>query len=179
MKICNKDKIAKLVAQRKIIIESNISVDDHFLDQIRFGLRLDSRLTYLNETVDLKLSTKHQYSIGESLRLNSNSILESNSFHLGKSCAKFELPANIIATIHTRSKFARVGLEFLCSSNLMIPGFGYEQPSEIVYEIRNTYRLKNFYDNYTFYSFLIFYELDEHISFSKKNYSSRISNLFK
>mgnify|MGYP000574537180 CR=1 FL=1 len=179
MKLCNKNKVLELIRKNHLVVESNQEVESHFLDELRFGLKLGPKLSTIKSEVDLNLAKKHEYNLNRLINLDTNSILESGKLYLGSTQAKFQLPSNLLASIHTRSKFARIGLEFLCSSNIVIPDFGAAAPAEIIFEIKSSNRILNFYDPNLYYAFLLFYELEQDIPNKRKNYKSRVNNLFR
>ncbi len=101
----------------------------NFLDDYRIGLSLQDRYSTVQGTVLL----------GETPPIETRSLyelpLEKDSWGLGYSEQAVSTPLNVFGLMHTRSKFARVGLDMMSSSSYVAPGFGSEEPAHIVFEI--------------------------------------------
>jgi hypothetical protein len=63
------------------------------------------------------------------------STLRPGRFYLATTRERVRLGPNYFGSVHTRSKYARVGFETLTSSNFLVPGFGSTGPAPIVLEI--------------------------------------------
>jgi hypothetical protein len=68
----------------------------------------------------------------------------------------------MLGQMFTRSKFARVGLEFALSSSFIFPGYGLNDPVPFVFEISTRASTVTLTAGGT-YAFLVMYELDEDV----------------
>lgn len=82
------------------------------------------------------------------------------------------LPRNIFGIINTRSKYARLGLELARSSTFVIPGFGAERPSPIVFEITVPHSIQGLRAREA-YGFLLLFEADFEIATESAAYINR------
>lgn len=154
MRLCDRVEIARLVESGEIAIAADDGEGPTFLDEHRLGLHLDG-LFRLDGEVDLAQS---QSASVVPLQVD-NAHLEPGSFYLGVSRERFRLGRGFAASLHTRSRYARLGLEVLGSSNFVVPGFGTTGPAPLVFEI-SVRRLTKGLDAMTAYCFLLLYHLD-------------------
>lgn len=133
MKLCKRTEIEELRAANELNIHTNENDTDdeiRYLDEYRIGLRVEA-LIKLSGTVDLGRSIQAPFTHLEI----ETSTLEPGSFYLATTRERVRLGANYFGSVHTRSKYARVGFETLTSSNFLVPGFGSTGPAPIVLEI--------------------------------------------
>ncbi|MFI0713752.1 dCTP deaminase domain-containing protein [Streptomyces inhibens] len=126
MHLCNKREIDELMAAGSL----EIHPAGHFLDEHRVALHLHE----LYEVVgDVDLRAPHGTAV-ERIALP-DARLSPESFYLGVTRERLSLGLGLAASLHTRSRYARLGLETLQSSNFVVPGFGNAKPAPIVFEI--------------------------------------------
>ncbi len=127
MQIVDKDKFSFL-QRKKLIYCSNC---EH-LDDLRIGLHVRKSIIKapdeINELDDVK---KQKW---KKIDLNNDS-LERLNFYLGLTQEKIRLPDNIFGLIHSRSIFARLGLDTIQSSFFVTTGFGKTKPLPLVLEL--------------------------------------------
>lgn len=101
------------------------------LDDIRIGLSLDdSLITDIGDIDPTRLvpARFHRFRFEKT-------IIEPGRFYLGASRERIRIPPNVMGQMFTRSKYARVGLEFALSSSFVFPGYGWDDPKPFVFEI--------------------------------------------
>lgn len=168
MRLLKKAELLKLIENKELVIESSLSSENLFLDELRFGLTIDEIIELKGE-VDLQHFTSVETS---SVNIDSL-IIYPERFYIGITNQKFGLPNNLIGFIYTRSMYARVGIEFVQSSNMIIPGFGMSKSTPIILEIQSNLTTRGFTKN-DIYCFVLFFEVDEAIDSNVKiDYTSR------
>jgi deoxycytidine triphosphate deaminase len=102
------------------------------LDGLRIGLRIKKNIIRAPSVIkDLENIESQNWD-----KLNTETdALEKFNFYLGITHEKFSLPENIFGIIHSRSIFARVGLDCVQSSFFVTPGFGRDKPLPLVLEL--------------------------------------------
>ncbi len=127
MQIVDKDKFYFL-QKKKLIYCSNC---EH-LDDLRIGLHIrKSIIKAAEEIIEIGDLKKQKW---EKINLETNR-LEKLNFYLGLTQEKLRLPDNIFGLIHSRSIFARMGLDTIQSSFFVTMGFGKIKPLPIVLEL--------------------------------------------
>jgi len=129
VRLCNRHEIQMLISTEKLVAQSPAD-DLVFLDEHRIGLHI-ARLHQVSGKVDLDrpdTADIRDVSMGDE-------ELAPNKHYLGVTREKFFLDGELAATLHTRSTYARLGLELLGSSNVVVPGFGSTTPAPLIFEI--------------------------------------------
>ena len=127
MQIVDKDKFLFL-QEKKLIYCSNC---EH-LDDLRIGLHIRKNIIKAPENIIELDEVKNQKWVKINLE---NKKLERLNFYLGLTKEKIRLPDNIFGLIHSRSIFARVGLDTIQSSFFVTTGFGKIKPLPLVLEL--------------------------------------------
>ncbi|MFR0355721.1 dCTP deaminase domain-containing protein [Streptomyces sediminimaris] len=126
MHLCNISEIGSLMRSGDLFIEGG----HEFLDEHRIALHM-AELHEVVGDVDLRAP---QHAVLKQIPLPA-ARLDPGSFYLGITRERFSLGMGLVASLHTRSRFARIGLETLQSSNFVVPGFGNAGPAPIIFEI--------------------------------------------
>lgn len=127
MRVINQALFSELCAAGEIQHESC-----EFLDDIKIGLRINSVVLQLPSAIN----TKDINSI-DTCRVDlTTSPLLSNRFYLATTTEKISVSNRILGFLHTRSRWARLGLDCLGSSNFLSPGFGGGKPVPLILELR-------------------------------------------
>jgi deoxycytidine triphosphate deaminase len=103
-----------------------------FLDDIKIGLRINSVVLEMPETVVASdIESIHTQPVDLI-----NTPLLARRFYLATTTEKIRVSNRILGFLHTRSRWARLGLDCLGSSNFLSPGFGGTVPVSLVLELR-------------------------------------------
>jgi deoxycytidine triphosphate deaminase len=170
MNLLSKTEIYDLIKDGSFLISSTKENNQiNFLDDIRLGLSVE-KLFEVEPEVDLLNVDKTQK---KEITINPIKLQKSN-FYLGISGEKFSLPNNVIGLINTRSKYARIGIDVVNSSFLVIPGFGNSTPTPIVFEITTQTNINNFVIG-DYYAYAIFFQIDNNVNLNsiEKEYEKR------
>lgn len=124
------------------------------LDEIRVGLSLAPRL--VTDLTDIDVERVEP----ASSRTTSDLTVVPGRFYLGSSQERIRIPNNVIGQMFTRSKYARVGLEFALSSSFIFPGYGWDDPQSFVFEISSRCAPIKLTAGRV-YAFLVLYELED------------------
>lgn len=127
MEIIDKDRF-NFLWRKKEIEFSNFS----FIDDLRIGLRVKRKVILAPDEIDGLADPREKAWKKIDLK---QSKLKKHNFYLGQSIEKLKLPNNIFGIIHTRSIFARIGLDVIQSSFYVAPGFGSTRKLPIVLEL--------------------------------------------
>ena len=101
-----------------------------YLDQIKIGLSVQPTARSLPPIVDVAKGVADSPVVD--LRVDP---LLPGTLYLLESAEAISLPSFIFGFMHTRSRFARLGIDFLRSSTYVAPSFGGGIPSKIVFEV--------------------------------------------
>ena len=127
MQIVDKDKF-QFLKKKKLISCSNCE----YLDDLRIGLRIRRNLIKAPDDINETMELKNQK--WKKIDLKKDKI-ERLKFYLGLTQEKITLPDNVFGLIHSRSIFARVGLDTIQSSFFVTPGFGKTKQLPLVLEL--------------------------------------------
>jgi len=155
MRLASRSEIDKALNDGEIVIRTRDGSALEYLDEYRVVLRLE-RLYSVQGEVDL---TRPEDLCANPLDLTS-ATLAPNTLYLATTREVFTLGTNFVATIHTRSKFARAGFECLISSNFVVPGFGSREPTPLVLELLARLRTRGLSPD-GHYFFVLLYRLDQ------------------
>lgn len=128
--ILTKPKILKLIKKQKIIVEP---FDSESIGPASIDLSLDSTIRIFNnkkETINLKKDIDYK-SHTKPIDITKGFTLKPKQLIMGITKEKITLPNNISAWIHSRSKFARMGLMSHISAPFIAPGVSNKQVLEI------------------------------------------------
>lgn len=120
-------------------VKSGDIVQKHcvFLDGLKIGLRIN--LCALRLPQELSVSKPGDY---EKVDL-SHGMLTRGEVYLARTCEQIAVSSRVVGFLHTRSRWARLGLDCLGSSNYLSPGFGAGKPTPIVLELKPSITLRN------------------------------------
>jgi deoxycytidine triphosphate deaminase len=99
------------------------------LDGIKIGLSLEAEGRVLPEVIDAQGVVDWR-----PVDLRSDPLVP-GKLYLFSSAQSISLPPSIFGFMHTRSRFARLGLDFLGSSTYVAPSFGKGMPTKLVLEV--------------------------------------------
>lgn len=165
MRLCSKRKLDELLQRGQLSIVSEAPVI--FLDGFRIGLRAQDLLETPEGTVDLQKGETPKKS-----RALSERGMARGEWGLGRSIEKLSFGPTLIGFMNTRSKYARLGLEMMGSSWIVAPGFGGENPTEIIFEMTAHNDLRGFRTDESYVSLMVF-ELDESVVSERRVYGNR------
>lgn len=131
MHLCHRSDVAALIQQGTVQVETDDGAGVRFLDEHRLALRLGT-LYRLEGAMDLSAVDPPPF---VQLPVEDSTVLLPGVHYLGLSRERLRLGPGVAATLHTRSTYARMGLEMLSSSNFVVPGFGESGLAPIVFEI--------------------------------------------
>jgi hypothetical protein len=154
MRLCHRDELLWLMSEGKLDIGLDDGAEPVFLDEHRLGLRI-GRVYRLSGEVDLQ---SRRRPCAELVDLGYEPLLP-GTHYLGVSRERISLGGGYVSTIHTRSRYARLGLELLGSSNFIVPGFGTTRSTPIVFEISAALTTRGFSRD-DCYAFLLVYKVD-------------------
>jgi deoxycytidine triphosphate deaminase len=103
----------------------------HFLDGIKIGLHVSGKVLRAPDVVDASL---HDTSSWKQLSIKETKLHRSE-FFLATTVERIAISDRIFGQLHTRSKWARLGLDCVGSSHYVSPGFGGGKPTELVLEL--------------------------------------------
>ncbi|MEV4703933.1 dCTP deaminase domain-containing protein [Actinoplanes sp. NPDC049316] len=153
MRMCSRDEILTLISTGKLVAQAPENDELVFLDEHRIGLHMD-RLYEVSGTVHLDRP--------DSADLREVSMeteeLTPQVLYLGVTRESFLLHGDLAATLHTRSTYARLGLELLGSSNVVVPGFGSTRAAPLIFEISVKQPTSGFRPDKA-YCFMLLYQL--------------------
>jgi deoxycytidine triphosphate deaminase len=138
MRLCDRAEVSRMIDSGHLVIDST-SAAVAFLDEHRIALHI-AQLYEVDGDVDLSAQDPPP---GRWLGIES-AKLTPGGFYLGITRERLALGPGTAASLHTRSRYARLGLEMLGSSNFVVPGFGTAGPAPLVFEVsvqRPTYGL--------------------------------------
>jgi deoxycytidine triphosphate deaminase len=138
------------------------------LDDFRIGLHMQDSIRTLSGAVDLSLE---EAPVSETRSLYTGGMRR-GEWGLGMSLERISLSRRLIGFMNTRSKYARLGLELMCSSWMVAPGFGALEAANIVFEIHASSDLVGFRADEC-YAYIFLCELDEPMEGESRNYSTR------
>lgn len=130
-------------------------VDELLLDEHRVGLSLDAVVEIEGVVALSGASAPPTRSVDLASR-----IFEPGDFVLGTTRETVSMSSTVFGTLHTRSKFARLGLSMLGSANYVAPGSGWRNPTPLVFEMTFATTLTGLRSGEC-YSFMLIYELDQ------------------
>lgn len=130
MHLCHRDEVMSLAMTGGLKIEVTDRAEPIFLDEHRLGLRV-AELRKLCGEIDLTSDAIPHTRVVDL----THEVLLPGRRYLGITRERIALGEGYVATIHTRSRYARIGLELLGSSNFIVPGFGTTQDTPIVLEV--------------------------------------------
>ena len=154
MRLCHRDELLWLLSEGKLDIEVDDGSEPVFLDEHRLGLRIG---TIYRLSGEVNLQSSHRTDV-ELVDFAHEPLLPGTRY-LGLSRERIGLGGGYVSTIHTRSRYARLGLEMLGSSNFVVPGFGTTKSTPIVFEISTALATRGFSFE-DCYAFLLVYEVD-------------------
>jgi hypothetical protein len=154
MRLCRRDELRWLLAQGKLGMELENGSEPVFLDEHRLGLRIGT-VYRLSGEVNLQSRSRPRVELVDL----THDPLTPGTRYLGLSRERISLGDGYVSTIHTRSRYARLGLELLGSSNFIVPGFGTTGSSPIVFEMSVALTTHGFSVE-DCYAFLLVYEVD-------------------
>jgi hypothetical protein len=129
VQLCDRADVLKLIASSELTLDG-IGSEVRFLDEHRIGLHID-HLFQVEGEVDLSTTAPPD---GRWIPLESTELTP-DGFYLGVTKERVGLGRSVVGSLHTRSRYARLGFEVLCSSNFIVPGFGMTGPAPLVFEI--------------------------------------------
>ena len=134
MFLCD-ESIIKAIDNKKISIEP---FQEKYLRPSSICFTLGTKLIVPDWQNNLLLSNSSSYpKTKEQIDLsNTEYFIQPSDLILGSTHEKISLSKNFAGVIFNISGLSRIGLE-VCSSNLISPGFGSEQPSTLTLEIYN------------------------------------------
>jgi deoxycytidine triphosphate deaminase len=143
---------------RNEVIANCEDIDHACLDSVRVGLSLKDALITDMRDIDMQNLCPHQFRTAKVSEIT----IEPGRFYIGTSRERIRIPSNMLGQMFTRSKYARVGLEFALSSSFVFPGYGLKEPMPFVFEISTRTSPMKLTSGVT-YAFLVLYELAEGI----------------
>ncbi|MEU7846946.1 hypothetical protein AB0B74_21920 [Micromonospora parva] len=154
MHLCSRDDVARLRQSGELSLSMPDGAEPVFLDEHRLALHIAEIHRLTGEAVDL----------GDTDAASSDPLdptdlrLDPGSFYLGITRERLTLGGGLAASLHTRSRYARLGLELLGSSNFVVPGFGSTGAAPLVFEI-SVKKVTQGFSPTTPYCFLLLYRL--------------------
>jgi hypothetical protein len=130
MSLCDRSALLELEKQGVLAVEGR-RINELLLDDFRIALTL-AGLLVATGPIDLQRADEAPWTAVDPAGRTFNP----HDFVLGITEEKITLGHGLFGTLHTRSKYARLGLEMLGSSNYVAPGSGIPVPIPLVLEIR-------------------------------------------
>ncbi|ABD09184.1 hypothetical protein RPB_4501 [Rhodopseudomonas palustris HaA2] len=149
----------------RIVADENRIV---FLDDFRIGLRLQNRLQQIEGPINLSQDSPPA-AIERPLAPRG---MMRGEWGLAFSVERLSVSERLIGFLNTRSKYARLGLETMGSSWLIAPGFGYNDPTSVVFEVIAHNDLTGF-SSHISYAYTMFFELDHPVRLDGRSYGGR------
>jgi len=128
MKIIDELRFHELVARGEIMHR-----DCEFLDGLKIGLRIKPSGKMLPPVVNFASPGAEQHAIDFQ-----TTQIQANTLYLAETVEQLSISSRIFGLLHTRSRVARLGLEAVCGSNYVAPGFGNGESTSLVLEIKST-----------------------------------------
>ncbi len=139
-----------------------------FIDGIKIGLRANGSLLKLPETVN---ANSLDSSCLDKLDIQSTQLIKGN-FYLATTIEKISVSDRIFGMLHTRSYWARLGLDCVGSSTYLSPGFGGGSPTPLVLELRPMVSISNIKSS-SFLAGLVLFELEMAVRTGAMDHSIR------
>jgi deoxycytidine triphosphate deaminase len=153
VRLCSRDEIRTLISTGRLVVRTPGNDDLVFLDEHRVGLHID-RMYEVSGKVDLRHPEDAEL---REVPMGAEDLAP-NTLYLGVTRESFLLQGELVATLHTRSTYARLGLELLGSSNVVVPGFGSTTAAPLIFEISVKQPTTGFRAEQA-YCFMLIYEL--------------------
>lgn len=154
MRLCHREEVVARMSSGELVAVRRSGHPIEFVDEFRVGLHLRG----IGEVLGPVSAARPGEC--EVRRLNLESCrLEAGKFYLAVTDECFVWPMDMLASIHTRSTYARIGLEFLGSSDIVVPGYGSSAAAPLALEIRPAVDVCDLSPDVA-YSFLLAYALD-------------------
>jgi deoxycytidine triphosphate deaminase len=102
-----------------------------FLDGIKIGLHVNGEILQAPDVVD---PSSIDASLWKRHRVK-DTRLHPSQFFLATTRERIAISSRIFGQLHTRSKWARLGLDCVGSSHYVSPGFGAGRPTPVVLEL--------------------------------------------
>jgi deoxycytidine triphosphate deaminase len=157
MKLLYGKALRDALARQEIIADCD-DIDRACLDSVRIGLSLHNVVLTDIQNIDMKSVVPRQFTRTEFSELT----LEPGHLYIGTSRERIRIPSNMLGQMFTRSKYARVGIEFALSSSFVFPGYGLDEPKPFVFEISTRVPSVTVTSGVT-YAFLVLFQLDEDV----------------
>jgi deoxycytidine triphosphate deaminase len=141
--------------------------DCTFLDGIKIGLRIGDQLWQPQTDVEVHSGEHSQWRS----RSPDSVLLEPGQFFLAVTRERISISNRIFGQLHTRSKWARLGLDCIGSSHYVSPGFGDGTPTSLVLEV--VPRLSICLPRSDAIAALILFELDHPVRTACNNHASQ------
>lgn len=157
----------RLLVEQGLIRQQNCA----FLDGIKIGLAIEPKGLVARSPVSAKQPPESSHAFEET---TFDAItLKPDHFYLAKTVQALSIPPNVFGLLHTNSKWARIGLDCLGSSSYVSPGFGDNQPTSLVLEIRVTVPVNDFSNSLSHLAGMILFELDGPVRVGAANHRER------
>lgn len=143
-------------------------IEELLLDDFRIALSI-GQILELSEPVDLRSKDPPMSTVLDP----KGRTFAAGDFVLGLTAEKIYLGPELYGTLHTRSKYARLGLEMLCSSNYVAPGSGVPVPIPFVLEVRFSKKTVGFAVGETYCFLLVHRVADSGASDLPQDYHQR------
>lgn len=160
MKVISETRFRDLCAAGEIS-----HVNCQFLDGIKIGLSVEKSLFKLPTAID---ATSLEVPCLDKVDLCAT--LEMGSAYLGTTVEMISVSDRIFGMLHTRSYWARRGLDCVGSSTYLSPGFGSGIPTPLVLELRPRVSIRNI-ESSSFLAGLVLFELGEPVRTGKGTHS--------
>jgi deoxycytidine triphosphate deaminase len=104
----------------------------YFLDGIKIGLRVWPDVVQMSDYIDLSVAASNR-----PVRVNiGRQPLVKGKLYLARTVERICLPSSVIGVVHTRSRWANLGLDCVGSSNMIGGGFGGGTPIPLVLQLK-------------------------------------------
>lgn len=157
-----------MINNKDIFIENIQNIDFCYKDNFRFQFHLERKILEYSEKIDLNHTENINFNEIDIEKVN---ILP-NRHYLGISKERISLPPDIMGYLYTSSKFARYGIEFLKSSNIINPNFGFEKPEPIIFEISSKIEVTGL-NSFESYSYCLFFNIGKSKDYIPKSQYNR------
>jgi deoxycytidine triphosphate deaminase len=156
MKLIDKHLFLELCANGELA-----HFDCEYLNDIKIGLRINPVILKFPKKIDFRNIDSIEM---KEVNLNEEPLLAGN-FYLAKTVERLCVSKRVLGFIHTRSRWAKLGLDCLGSSNFLSPGFGNRVPESLVLEIRPAIDIYNIDVNIALAAVILF-QLEQPIEVS-------------